>query len=62
MQGADVEFRPLPAAMAKPDTLLSSLALFEDDIGLVSTATDLAVYFQLHIEALTTPQLLQEDF
>jgi hypothetical protein len=54
MHGSAVEFRPLPLAMAKPNTLLSALALFRDRIGLLSTGMSLSVYFSINVEELTT--------
>lgn len=55
LPGSAVEFRPLPAAMATPNTPLRALALFEGRVALVSTAMALAAYLSVNVEALTTP-------
>ncbi|ETW95159.1 MAG: hypothetical protein ETSY1_31845 [Candidatus Entotheonella factor] len=53
VQGSAVEFRPLPPAMAKPNTPLSALALFRDRVGLVSTTMALAAHFHVNVATLT---------
>lgn len=53
VQGSTVEFRPLPPAMAQPNTPIRALTVFRDRVGLVSTAMALAVYFRVHVDPLT---------
>jgi hypothetical protein len=51
--GSTVKLRPLPQAMAKSHRPFTALALVGDRIGLVSTATVLATYFNVNVEALS---------
>ncbi len=54
VQSSAIELQPLPLAMTNPHTPLSSLALIEDYVGLVSMAAVLATYFNVNFEALVT--------
>ena len=53
--GSAVELQPVPQAMAKPQTPLCALALFDNRVGLVSSALDLSVYLRVQVETLITP-------